>query len=31
MPDAGPTRPSTPAGVNHLVLNVRDLEASHRF
>ncbi|MBM3684909.1 MAG: hypothetical protein FJW83_10310 [Actinobacteria bacterium] len=25
------TRPSAPVGVNHLVLNVRDLEASHRF
>lgn len=25
------TRPSTPANVNHLVLNVRDLETSHRF
>jgi len=23
--------PSRPSGVNHLVLNVRDLEASHRF
>jgi catechol-2,3-dioxygenase len=31
MPDAGTTRPSRPAGVNHLVLNVRDIEASHRF
>ncbi len=25
------TRPSTPLGVNHLVLNVRDMEVSHRF
>lgn len=25
------TRPQTPVGVNHLVLNVRDLEKSHRF
>ncbi len=25
------TKASTPLGVNHLVLNVRDLEASHRF
>lgn len=31
MPDAATTRPSRPAGVNHLVLNVRDIEASHRF
>ncbi len=31
MADAEPTRPVTPAGVSHLVLNVRDLEASHRF
>jgi catechol 2,3-dioxygenase len=23
--------PQTPCGVNHLVLNVRDIEASHRF
>ena len=28
MPD---TKPSVPMGVNHLVLNVRDIEASHRF
>jgi catechol 2,3-dioxygenase len=26
-----PTGPARPAGVNHLVLNVRDIEASHRF
>ena len=26
-----PTTPSVGAAVNHLVLNVRDLEASHRF
>src|SRR5438445_5226102 len=26
-----PTRPVTPRGINHLVLNVRDLEESHRF
>jgi len=25
------TTPSRPAGVNHLALNVRDIEASHRF
>lgn len=25
------TTPSTPAGVNHLALNVRDIESSHRF
>lgn len=25
------TQASTPLGVNHLVLNVRDMEASHRF
>ncbi len=25
------TQASTPVGVNHVVLNVRDLEASHRF
>src|SRR5882757_10373414 len=24
-------RPSIPSGINHLVLNVRDLEESHRF
>jgi catechol-2,3-dioxygenase len=28
QPSNGPARP---AGVNHLVLNVRDIEASHRF
>jgi catechol-2,3-dioxygenase len=26
-----PTQARTPRGINHLVLNVRDLEASHRF
>src|SRR3989304_885616 len=26
-----PPHPQPPRGVNHLVLNVRDLEASHRF
>jgi catechol-2,3-dioxygenase len=26
-----PTGPVTPVGLNHLVLNVRDLEESHRF
>jgi catechol-2,3-dioxygenase len=26
-----PSRPVTPAGLNHLVLNVRDIEASHKF
>jgi catechol-2,3-dioxygenase len=31
MPDTGATRPARPKGVNHLVLNVRDIEASHRF
>jgi catechol 2,3-dioxygenase len=25
------TRPVTPVGINHLVLNVRDMEESHRF
>ncbi len=25
------TRPAVTAGINHLVLNVRDIEASHRF
>jgi catechol 2,3-dioxygenase-like lactoylglutathione lyase family enzyme len=28
---AAPSRAVTPVGVNHLVLNVRDLEESHRF
>mgnify|MGYP003694299711 CR=1 FL=1 len=28
---APPTQARTPRGINHLVLNVRDLEASHRF
>lgn len=27
----GPSRAVTPAGINHLVLNVRNLEESHRF
>ena len=31
MPDQSPTHPSPGGSVNHLVLNVRDLEASHRF
>jgi catechol 2,3-dioxygenase len=26
-----PTGPVTPVGLNHLVLNVRDIEESHRF
>ena len=26
-----PDRAQTPTGVNHLVLNVRDLDESHRF
>ena len=26
-----PTQARTPRGINHLVLNVRDIEASHRF
>ena len=30
MPHA-PSGPETPRGINHLVLNVRDLEVSHRF
>jgi catechol 2,3-dioxygenase len=30
MPTA-PDRAQTPTGVNHLVLNVRDLDESHRF
>ena len=25
------TGPVTPRGINHLVLNVRDIEESHRF
>jgi catechol 2,3-dioxygenase len=29
-PDA-PTTPVTPSGINHLVLNVRDIEESHKF
>ena len=29
--DAAPASPVTPAGLNHLVLNVRDIEESHRF
>lgn len=29
--NVAPTRASAPAGVSHLVLNVRDIEASHRF
>jgi catechol-2,3-dioxygenase len=28
---AAPTQAVTPRGINHLVLNVRDLEESHRF
>ncbi len=28
---ARPAGPETPTGVNHIVLNVRDLEESHRF
>ena len=28
---APPTQARSPRGINHLVLNVRDLEASHRF
>jgi catechol 2,3-dioxygenase len=33
MPDdhAGPSAPVTPVGLNHLVINVRNLEESHRF
>ena len=32
MPDSSrPSAPVTPTGLNHLVLNVRDLEESHRF
>ena len=26
-----PTQAETPRGINHVVLNVRDLEVSHRF
>ena len=26
-----PTQPMRPSGINHLVLNVRDMEESHRF
>ena len=28
---APPTQARTPRGINHLVLNVRDIETSHRF
>lgn len=31
MSSAANSRPARPTGVNHLVLNVRDIEASHRF
>jgi len=31
QPVAPPTQARTPRGINHLVLNVRDIEASHRF
>jgi catechol 2,3-dioxygenase len=31
MSSEASTGPARPAGVNHLVLNVRDIEASHRF
>lgn len=31
MSTSTPTRASTGASINHLVLNVRDIEASHRF
>ena len=31
MTDDRPTTPIVPLGLNHLVLNVRDLEESHRF
>lgn len=31
VPTAAPTQAQTPRGVNHVVLNVRDLEVSHRF
>jgi catechol 2,3-dioxygenase len=29
--EASPTGPVRPTGINHLVLNVRDIEESHRF
>ena len=28
---AAPTEAVTPGGINHLVINVRDMEESHRF
>ncbi len=31
MSSQSPSKPQTPRGVNHLVLNVRDLDVSHRF
>ena len=31
MSTSGPSRASSGANINHLVLNVRDIEASHRF
>ena len=31
MPSQPPSKAQTPRGVNHLVLNVRDLETSHKF
>src|SRR5262249_30189801 len=30
-PSSSPTAPQTPRGINHVVLNVRDIEVSHRF
>jgi len=31
MNDSVQSSPVTPVGINHLVLNVRDIEAPHRF
>jgi len=31
MADQTPTAPQTPSGLNHVVLNVRDLDEAHRF
>ncbi len=31
MTSASPNGPVPPSGLNHLVINVRDIEESHRF
>ena len=31
MPTSAPSRPVAPAGLNHLVINVRDMAETHRF